>query len=109
MALELIFLNKILIYAAIIAGIVNVCLLSGLVYFYLNSYKQLKSKFTFGLLYFTLILLIQNILVIVGLILFTIFGIEIEEFSGTIIYSLMFLVNLGQLIAYSILFKITWE
>lgn len=109
MTLEIEVLNKLLIFSAIIAAIVNICLLSGLVYFYLDSYKKLKSKFTIGLLYFTFILLIQNILVILGLTLFSTFGFEINEFSGTFIYSILLLINLGELIAFAILFKITWD
>ena len=103
------FLNPILIYAAIIVGIANVSLLIGLIYFYRESYKELKSKFTIGLLYFTSILLIGNILAIIGLALFLVLGIEIKEFSGTVVYSTLLLVNIAQLIAFSILFKITWE
>lgn len=106
---ELGFLNPILIYAAIIVGIANVGLLIGLIYFYRESYKELESKFTIGLLYFTSILLIGNILAIVGLALFLVLGIEIKEFSGTVVYSILLLVNIAQLIAFSILFKITWE
>jgi hypothetical protein len=109
MTLELVFLNRIILFAAIIIGIVNIGLLSGLLYFYWNSYKQLKSKFTIGLLYFALILLIQNILTIIALAVFSFLGIEIHELGGTEIYSILLLVTLAQLIALSILFKITWE
>jgi hypothetical protein len=109
MTLEIAFLNRIIIYAAIIVGIANIGLLSGLVYFYWDSYKQLKSKFTIGLLYFALILLIQNILAIIALAVFSILGIEIHELGGTEIYSILLLVNIALLIALSILFKITWE
>ena len=56
MTIELAFLNRIILLAAIVVGIANVGLLSGLFYFYWNSFKQLKSKFTTGLLYFALIL-----------------------------------------------------
>lgn len=103
------FINPILIYVAIIVGIVNVSLLIGLIYFYRASYKELESKFTIGLLYFTSILLIGNILEIIGMALFLVLGIEINEFSGTLVYSTLLLINMAQLIAFSILFKITWE
>jgi hypothetical protein len=106
---ELGLLNHILIYSGLIVGIANVCLLSGLIYFYRESYKQIGSKFTIGLLYFTSILLIGNILAILALAVFSILGTEIHEFSGTIIYSILFLLNIAQLIAFTILFKITWE
>ena len=107
--IELAFLNHIIIYIAIGVGIANVCLLSGLVYFYLESYNQLKSKFTTGLLYFSTILLIENILAILALAIFSILGVEIHEIGGTEVYSVLLLVNVAQLIALAILFKITWD
>ena len=109
MTLELAFLNRIIITAAIIIGIANIGVLSGLLYFYWNSYKQLKSKFTIGLLYFALILLVQNILAIIALAVFLFLGIEIHEIGGAEIYSILLLVTVAQLIALIILFKITWD
>ena len=109
MTLELVFLNRIIIYSAIIIGIANVGLLSGLFYFYWTSYNQLKSKFTTGLLYFALILLIQNILAIIGLAIFLVLGIEMHELGATVVYAFLLSVTTAQLIALTILFKITWE
>jgi hypothetical protein len=109
MTIELAFLNRIILLAAIIVGIANVGLLSGLFYFYWNSFKQLKSKFTTGLLYFALILLVQNILAIIALTVFLTMGIEIHEIGGTEIYSILLLVTIAQLVALTILFKITWD
>jgi hypothetical protein len=109
MTVELAAFNRMIILAAIVIGIANIGLLSGLFYFYWNSYKQLKSKFTIGLLYFALILLVQNILAIIALAVFAILGIEIHELGGTEIYSILLLVTLAQLVALTILFKITWD
>jgi hypothetical protein len=109
MMIELAFLNRIILLAAIVVGIANVGLLSGLFYFYWNSFKQLKSKFTTGLLYFALILLVQNILAIMALAVFLIMGIEIHELGGTEIYSILLLVTIAQVVALTILFKITWD
>jgi hypothetical protein len=109
MTIELAFLNRIILLAAIVVGIANVGLLSGLFYFYWNSFKQLKSKFTTGLLYFALILLVQNILAIIALTVFLIRGIEIHELGGTEIYSILLLVTIAQVVALTILFKITWD
>jgi hypothetical protein len=109
MTLELAFLNSIIISASIIVGIANIGVLSGLLYFYWNSYKKLKSKFTIGLLYFALILLIQNILAIIALTVFLFLSIEIHEIGGAEIYSILFLVTLAQLVALIVLFKITWD
>jgi len=109
MTVELAFLNRIILDTAIVICIVNICLLSGLFYFYWNSYKQIQSKFTTGLLYFALILLVQNILAIIALIVCALLGIEIHELGGTEIYSILLLVTLAQLIALTILFKITYD
>ena len=109
MMIELTFLNQIIICIAITVGIANVGLLSGLVYFYRESYKQLESKFTIGLLYFSTILLIENILAILALVMFLLLGIEIHEIGGTEIYSTLLLINTAQLIALTVLFKITWD
>lgn len=106
---ELGFLNHMLLYVAIGAGIANVCLLSGLFYFYWDSYKQLESKFTIGLLYFSTILLIENVLLTIALIIFLVLGVDINQFEGTEHYSILLFVNLAQFIALVILSKITWD
>ncbi len=106
---ELQFLNYILIYLAMIVGIANVGLLIGLTHFYKESYKEIPSKFTVGLLYFSIILLIGNIFVLLALIFSLVFALEINEYSGTLVYSALFLINVAQVIAFSILFKITWD
>ena len=107
--LSLVFLNTTIIYVAIVVGIINVGLLLGLVYFYWGSYKQLKSKFTVGLLYFTGILLAQNILVTVGLAVLLTWGKELDQLDGVLHYSILLSVNAAQLVALIILSKITYE
>ena len=42
----------ILIYIAFVMGLANVCLLLGLLNSYWKTYKEIKSQFTIGLLYF---------------------------------------------------------
>ncbi len=107
---DLVSLNTRIIYVAISVGIINVGLLLGLVYFYWGSYKQLKSKFTVGLLYFTGILLAQNILVTLALVVLLILGKgELNQLEGLEHYSILLLVNTAQLIALIVLSKITWE
>jgi len=109
MTLELVFINRVIVLMAIVVGFANVGLLSGLLYFYWNSYKELKSKFTTGLLYFAFILMVENILAIMALLVFALLGIEMHEFGGTYVYSILLFVTIAQLIALIILFKITWE
>lgn len=96
-------------YLAIIVGIANICLLIALIYVYLKSYRQLKSKFTMGLLFFASFLLLQNVVSTSFLVLNIIlspghhsFEIGRQEFPLSSI-------NVIQLIALSILLYITWE
>ena len=101
----------ILIYIAFAIGLANVCLLLGLLNSYWKTYKEIKSQFTIGLLYFASFLLVQNILVtlasVTPLIIHVVpFRISNTEFGPQIVF---ILVNMTQLIALSILYKITRE
>jgi len=97
----------IITYVALLAGIVNVSLLLGLLYAYWKTYKELKSGFTIGLLYFASFLLLQNILSTIFLAISLVIPLE---FSGSELsrprLPLLF-INLIQLVALSILFRIT--
>jgi hypothetical protein len=99
----------ILIYLAFAMGLANVCLLLGLLNSYWKTYKEIKSQFTIGLLYFGSFLLIQNILVTIALVVPLIvhlvpFTISDSEFGPQILF---ILINMIQLVALSILYKIT--
>lgn len=95
MALE-IFGNEGIKILAIVIEIINIGLLSGLLYLYIKSYRQIKIGFTVGLILFASILLLKSILSIV-FILFLFDQID----SPPIVLSLI------QLIALGILLKIT--
>jgi len=101
----------ILIYIAFAIGLANVCLLLGLLNSYWKTYKEIKSQFTIGLLYFGSFLLVQNILVTLALVVPLVihvvpFKISNTEFGPQIVF---ILVNMIQLVALSILYKITRE
>ena len=81
---------------AITLEIINIGLLSGLLYLYIKSYRQIKIGFTVGLILFASILLLKSILSIV-FILFLFDQID----SPPIVLSLI------QLVALGILLKIT--
>ncbi len=102
----------VLIFIAVAVGIANVCLLLGLLYAYWKTYKEVKSKFTIGLLYFASFLLIQNILVTISLAIPLIipvipFTIPDSDFGRP--HFALFVINLIQLVALTILYKITKE
>lgn len=102
-------LLNIIQYVAIGVGIANICLLLGLFYIYWNSYQDMKSEFTIGLLFFTLVLLVQNIAATIFLVLlnFTVGGGgELEEAIEHLLE--LFSINIIQFVALSILFKITY-
>lgn len=101
------FLNVIQ-YVAIGVGIINISLLLGLFYIYWNSYHKLKSEFTIGLLYFTLVLLAQNFIATVFLVLLLISGAGTHNPEGIEHLLELSAINLIQFVALSILFKITW-
>lgn len=102
----------VMIYLAFVVGIANVSLLLGLLSTYWKTYKEVKSQFTIGLLYFASVLLIQNILVTIALALPLIipiipFQIPVSDFGRPHIG--LFFINIIQLVALSILYKITRE
>lgn len=107
---DIALINIIILYFSLLFGVLNVTLLTGLLYSYWKTYNEVKSGFTIGLLYFTSLILIQNIFItiflVVQLFLPTITpGNIVSEFHEPHIP--LFFVNLIQLVALSILFKIT--
>lgn len=104
----------VLIYLSFAVGIANVCLLMILLYTYWKTYKEVKSKFTIGLLYFTSFLLIQNLLVTLAVIiplLIQLVPFHIPEFESDLLrpHFALFVINLIQLVALTILYMITRE
>jgi hypothetical protein len=97
MALE-IFSSEGIKILAISLEIINIGLLSGLLYLYIKSYRQIKIGFTVGLIFFALILLLKSILSI-GFILF----------SNIPLNPPIILLSTIQLIALAILLKITLD
>ncbi len=98
MVLELLGLTLIKT-AAIGIEIANVCLLSGLLYLYVKSYRQIKIGFTIGLILFASVLLIRSILAIALLIMASDMLTGRQAFVGGFI----------EFIALAILLKITWD
>ena len=94
--------NSQLITIDIIVGIGNICLLLILLYMYIGSYRDFKSKFTFGLVAFALLLLLQNVL-------FTGFLLTYEGFRGPGMGIPIFFLNIIEFFALSILIWVTWK
>ncbi len=94
--------NSQIINIDIIVGIGNIFLLLILLYMYLGSYREFKSKFTFGLLAFALLLLLQNIL-------FTAFLLTYQGFRGPGMGTPIFFLNIIEFFALSMLIWVTRE
>ncbi len=94
--------NSQIITIDIIVGIGNICLLLILLILYLRSFREFKSKFTFGLLAFAFLLLLQN-----GL--FTVFLLTYQGFRGPGMGTPIFFLNIIEFFALLILIWVTWE
>jgi hypothetical protein len=102
----------VLIYIAVAVGIANICLLLGLLHTYWKTYKEVKSNFTIGLLYFASLIFIQNIFITISMAMpliipFLPFQIPDSDFGRP--HLALFFINLIQLVALTILYKITKE
>ncbi|MGB9936187.1 MAG: hypothetical protein ACPK7O_00560 [Methanobacterium sp.] len=98
MALELFGYGAVKV-AAIGIEIGNIILLSGLLYLYTKSYRQIKIGFTIGLILFALILLIRSIATIGFIIM------DNELLIGRPVY----IGALIEFVALTVLLKITWD
>jgi hypothetical protein len=87
---------------AISIEIANISLLSGLLYLYTKSYRQIKIGFTIGLILFASVLLLKSILA-VGFLIF-----DIDVLTGMHLRPII-IGSIIELIALSILLKITWD
>lgn len=88
------------LYAASVIGIGNICLLLVLFKIYWQNYKEIKSKFNLGLIFFALFLLAQSLFLTMSII----FHGGFSPGSGV----LLIINNAILFIALSILLKITW-
>lgn len=89
-----------LAFIAALVGAVNIILLFLLLLVYISSYRKLKSSFSLGLVFFALLLIIQNAL-------FIFFLLSKEGFHGPGMGVPVLSINLIQLSALIVLLKIT--
>jgi len=94
--------NNQIINIDIVIGIANIILLLILLYMYLGSYRDFKSKFTFGLLSFVFLLLLQNVI-------FTSFLLLNQGFRGPGMGTPIFILNIIEFLALIILVLVTKE
>lgn len=94
--------NAQIINIDIVIGIANIILLLILLYMYLGSYRDFKSKFTFGLLSFVFLLLLQNVI-------FTSFLLLNQGFRGPGMGTPIFILNIIEFLALIILVLVTKE
>jgi hypothetical protein len=103
---------RVVIYVTVVVGVANVCLLLGLLHTYWRTYKEVKSQFTIGLLYFASFLLIQNVLatIFMGIpLLLPVLPFPVPDSDFVRPHFALLFINLIQLVALSILYRITRE
>ena len=97
----------VLFYVSIGAGIANVCLLLLLLKSYWKTYKEIKSHFTIGLLYFASVMLVQNLFVTVGLMIHLMKDVSPFLASNLGPPTMLSIINIIQLVALIILYRIS--
>ena len=88
-------------FTTILASI-STLLLAGLLYVYIKNLKNIKSKFTIGLLVFALLFLLQNLVSLY-------YYLTMMKYYSPEVEVHVFILTLLQTIAFIILLKITWE
>ena len=102
MTIQLLGLTEIEV-ATIIVSIANMSILVGLLYVYINNYRQIKIGFTIGIILFAAILLLKNIFDIAYLIVTGNMLNCRHDLTGNLVGGII------QFIALAILLKITWD
>jgi hypothetical protein len=94
--------NTFFYIASIVVGIIVIVILSIILSIYVKSYREIKSKFTKGLILFATLFILQEILMV----LFTIsnFGFRAERGGGPFL-----VLEIIKCIAFGMLLKITRE
>jgi hypothetical protein len=98
MAIELLGLTGIKLLSIFII-IANIALAGGLLFLYVKSYNQIKIGFTVGLILFASLLMIKNIATII----------LILTDSSAIMDKPYYIGDIIELIALTILLKVTWD
>lgn len=101
--------GSLLTYIALSVGVINVCLMMGLLYSYYRTYREVKSGFTLGLVYFTSLILIQNIFTTLYLAIQLLVQPPTDLILGQLQEPIkpLFFINLIQFTALIILYRIT--
>lgn len=82
--------------------IVNVILLAGLFYIYLQNYRTMKSKFALGLLFFAAFFLLENLMAIY-------FQVAMVSFYTPEVSEQVFILNSIQTLGLLVLSFVTWK
>lgn len=92
--------DPILAYITAVVGVINIILLILLLLTYISSYRKLKSSFSLGLVFFALLLILQNAL-------FIFFLVTQDGFHGHGMGLPVLSINLIQLSALIVLLKVS--
>ena len=89
-------------YLGMVAVVINIILLSVLLYIYIQSYRRIKSKFTLGLIMFASIFMLQNVLWII-------FIFVMRDMRSPGMGLPNFILTFIEAVGLAILLKLTWE
>ena len=95
------FMDLIMILSTVLT-VINLLLLLALIFVYAKNVSKIRSSFTFGLLLFAVIFILQHVLYLYfNLTMMTLYSVEAEIF--------VFVLTILQTVAFSILNIITWR
>lgn len=87
---------------SVVLAIINVLLILGLIFVYWKNAMKIRSIFTIGLLMFAILFLVHNIL-------YLYFSITMMPYYADSVQGFVFVFNLLQAMAFTILNIITWK
>ena len=87
--------------------VINIVLLLGLLYIYVNSYRKVKSEFTMGLIFFISAFLIKSVVLLGTMRIIFHFLDEVSDSRGAPMFLIM--VNIIECAGLVILLRISWK
>lgn len=95
------FITSLIVLISVLLGFGNIFILGGLLYIYWGSFREIKSEYTAGLMFFASVLMLQNVLLTSSYFINALHS-WVEGIPSLLIILLEF-------IALFILLKISWE
>ena len=91
----------------LVIEVINIVLLLGLLYIYVNSYRKIKSEFTIGLIFFIIAFLVKSIMLLGTMRLIFHLIDDVSDKKSAPIF--LILINLIECAGLIILLRISWK